>query len=223
MDGQWRTLVDTHFIEKINKDRAARAAPLKAIQAHISEYEEQAPRPSFVGRFVKPGVTRVMHRGSPENLRAEVPPAAPELLAGDLKLDSKSPEAKRRAHFAEWATSQENPLLARVMVNRIWQHVFGRGLVATASDFGKAGSRPSHPELLDWLASEFMLPVRSNAVAWSVKDTLRLLLYSDAFQRSSRPAAHKADEALLWRFPPRRVEAEVIPVSYTHLTLPTKA
>ena len=183
---------------------------MKAIQAHISEYEEQAPRPSFGGRFVKPGVTRVMHRGSPENLRAEVPPAAPELLAGDLKLDSKSPEAKRRAHFAEWATSQENPLLARVMVNRIWQHVFGRGLVATASDFGKAGARPSHPELLDWLASEFMLPVRSNAVAWSVKDTLRLLLYSDAFQRSSRPAAHKADEALLWRFPPRRVEAEVI-------------
>ena len=210
VDGQWRTVVDTHFIEKINKDRSARAAPLKAIQAHISEYEEQAPRPSFVGRFVKPGVTRVMHRGSPENLRAEVPPAAPELLAGDLKLDSKSPEAKRRAHFAEWATSQENPLLARVMVNRIWQHVFGRGLVATASDFGKAGARPSHPELLDWLASEFMLPVRSNAVAWSVKDTLRLLMYSDAFQRSSRPAAHKADEALLWRFPPRRVEAEVI-------------
>ena len=155
-------------------------------------------------------MTRVMHRGSTENLRAEVPPAAPEVLSGDLKLDSKSPEAKRRAHFAEWATSQENPLLARVMVNRIWQHVFGRGLVVTASDFGKAGARPSHPKLLDWLASEFMLPVRSNAVAWSVKDTLRLLLYSDAFQRSSRPAAHKADEALLWRFPPRRVEAEVI-------------
>ena len=98
-------------------------------------------------------------------------PAAPELLAGDLKLDSKTPEAKRRAAFAEWATSRENPLLARVMVNRIWQHVFGRGLVATASDFGKAGARPSHPELLDWLASEFMMPIRSNAASWSVKDT----------------------------------------------------
>ena len=68
-----------------------RAAPLKAIQTHISEYEEQAPRPSFVGRFVDPGVTRVMHRGSPETLRAEVMPAAPELLAGDLKLNSKTP------------------------------------------------------------------------------------------------------------------------------------
>ena len=210
VDGKWRTLADTHFIEKINKERTARAAPLKAIQTHIGEYEEQAPRPSFVGRFVEPGVTRVMHRGSPENLRAEVPPAAPELLAGDLKLDSKTPEAKRRAAFAVWATSRENPLLARVMVNRIWQHVFGRGLVATASDFGKAGARPSHPELLDWLASEFMMPIRSNAASWSVKDTLRLLLYSDAFQRSSRPAAHQADETLLWRFPPRRVEAEVI-------------
>jgi len=210
MNGKWRTLADTHFIEKINKERAPRAAPLKAIQTRIVEFEEQAPRPSFVGRFVEPVVTRVMHRGSPENLRAEVVPAAPELLAGELKLDSKTPDAQRRARFAEWATSRNNPLLARVMVNRIWQHVFGRGIVPTASDFGKAGAKPSHPELLDWLASEFMLPVRSNAAAWSVKDTLRLLLYSDAFQRSSRPAAHQADEALLWRFPPRRVEAEVI-------------
>ena len=210
MNGKWRTLADTHFIEKINKERAPRAAPLKAIQTHIAQFEEQAPRPSFVGRFVEPVVTRVMHRGSPENLRAEVVPAAPELLAGELKLDSKTPDAQRRARFAEWATSRNNPLLARVMVNRIWQHVFGRGIVPTASDFGKAGAKPSHPELLDWLASEFMLPMRSNAAAWSVKDTLRLLLHSDVFKRSSRPAAPKADEALLSRFPPRRVEAEVI-------------
>ena len=210
VDGKWRTLADTHFIEKINKERAVRAAPLKAIQTYISEYEEQAPRPSFVGRFVDPGVTRVMHRGSPETLRAEVMPAAPELLAGDLKLNSKSPGAARRARFAEWATARENPLLARVMVNRIWQHVFGQGIVPTANDFGKAGAKPSHPELLDWLASEFMMPIRSNAASWSVKDTLRLLLYSDAFKRSSSPAKHGGDEALLWRFPPRRVEAEVI-------------
>lgn len=210
VDGKWRTLADTHFIEKINKERAVRAAPLKAIQTYISEYEEQAPRPSFVGRFVDPGVTRVMHRGSPETLRAEVMPAAPELLAGDLKLNSKTPGAARRARFAEWVTARENPLLARVMVNRIWQHVFGQGIVPTASDFGKAGAKPSHPELLDWLASEFMMPIRSNAASWSVKDTLRLLLYSDAFKRSSSPAKHGGDEALLWRFPPRRVEAEVI-------------
>ena len=210
MNGKWRTLADTHFIEKINKERALRAAPLQAIQTHIAEFEEQASRPSFVGRFVEPVVTRVMHRGSPENLRAEVVPAAPELLAGELKLDSKTPDAQRRARFAEWATSRNNPLLARVMGNRIWQHVFGRGIVPTASDFGKAGAKPSQPELLDWLASEFMLPLRSNAAAWSVKDTLRLLLHSDAFKRSSHPAAHQADEALLWRFPPRRVEAEVI-------------
>ena len=210
VDGKWRTLADTHFIEKINKERAVRAAPLKAIQTHISQYEEQAPRPSFIGRFVDPGVTRVMHRGSPETLRAEVMPAAPELLAGDLKLNSKTPGAARRARFADWVTARENPLLARVMVNRIWQHVFGLGIVSTASDFGKAGAKPSHPELLDWLASEFMMPIRSNAASWSVKDTLRLLLYSDAFKRSSSPAKHGGDEALLWRFPPRRVEAEVI-------------
>ena len=210
LDDQWRTLADTHYIDKINKERAARAAHLKNIQELIAKYAEQAPQPSFVGRFVEPVVTRVMRRGSPENLKAEVMPAAPELLNGDLNLTSKTPGAQRRAHFARWSTHPENPLLARVMVNRIWQYVFGRGIVPTGSDFGRAGAKPSHPELLDWLASEFMNPKRENTKPWSVKDMIRLLAHSDAFKRSSRPAVHKADEALFWRFPPRRVEAEVI-------------
>lgn len=210
LNGQWRTLADTHYIDRINKERATRAAHLKNIQELIAKHAEQAPQPSFVGRFVEPVVTRVMRRGSPENLKAEVMPAAPELLNGDLKLTSKTPGAQRRAHFARWSTHPENPLLARVMVNRIWQYVFGRGIVPTGSDFGRAGIKPSHPELLDWLASEFMKPERVNTKPWSVKGMIRLLAHSDAFKRSSRPAARKADEALFWRFPPRRVEAEVI-------------
>ena len=210
MNGQWRTLADTHFIEKINKERVARVEPLKQIQGLIAAYAEQAPQPSFVGRFVEPVLTRVMHRGSPENLKGEVMPAAPELLSGDLNLNSGASDARRRARFADWVTQPDNPLLARVMVNRVWQHIFGRGIVPTGSDFGRAGAKPSHPELLDWLASEFMKPRQADASAWSVKDMIRLLVRSDAFRRSSRPASHRADEALLWRFPPRRIEAEVI-------------
>jgi hypothetical protein len=152
-----------------------------------------------------------MHRGSPDNLKDEVMPAAPELLSGELKMNSKTPGAERRARFAGWATRSDNPLLARVMVNRTWQHVFGRGIVPTGSDFGRAGAKPSHPELLDWLASEFIKPKRANTTAWSVKDMIRLLVHSDAFKRSSQPTAgQQFDEALLWRYPPRRVEAEVI-------------
>ena len=109
---------------------------------------------------------------------------------------------------------QENPLTARVMANRIWQHIFGAGIVTTGSDFGRAGAKPSHPQLLDWLASEFSNPSRPEGTPWSMKELIRLLVTSDAFKRSSRPSIDgmekDASSALLWRFPPRRVEAEVI-------------
>tara|TARA_B110000438_G_scaffold94166_1_gene93618 strand:+ start:1132 stop:3525 length:2394 start_codon:yes stop_codon:yes gene_type:complete len=211
IDGKWSTLAGTYYIDLLNKKHSERATALAKIKLLSDRYADQAPRPSFVGRFVKPAVTRVMHRGSPENLKDEVMPAAPELLSGELKMNSKTPGAERRARFAGWATRSDNPLLARVMVNRTWQHVFGRGIVPTGSDFGRAGAKPSHPELLDWLASEFIKPKRANTKAWSVKDMIRLLVHSDAFKRSSRPTAgQQFDEALLWRYPPRRVEAEVI-------------
>jgi len=100
------------------------------------------------------------------------------------------------------------------MANRIWQHVFGAGLVVTGGDFGRAGSPPSHPELLDWIAAEFTKPGRSGGTAWSMKEFIRLLVTSDAFRRSSQPTEQgmkkDATSSLLWRFPPRRVEAEVI-------------
>ena len=141
--------------------------------------------------------------------REEIAPNTVEFL-GSLKLEVDAAEKQRRVAFARWVISKENPLTTRVIANRVWQHVFGQGIVTTGSDFGRAGAKPSHPELLDWLASEFMKPKRADAKPWSVKDMIRLLVYSDTFKRSSRPAARGADEALLWRFPPRRVEAEVI-------------
>ncbi|MCB1134018.1 MAG: DUF1553 domain-containing protein, partial [Verrucomicrobiae bacterium] len=113
-----------------------------------------------------------------------------------------------RLELAEWLTRPDQPLTARVMVNRIWQYHFGQGIVGTPSDFGLNGERPTHPELLDWLASEF---IRSG---WSVKHMHRLLLMSTAWQQSSHiePEAAAIDRGnrLLWRFTSRRIEAEAI-------------
>ena len=114
----------------------------------------------------------------------------------------------RRTALAKWLASPENPLTARVMANRIWHYHFGQGIVGTPSDFGRMGERPTHPELLDWLAAEFV------ESGWSVKDMHRLIMTSRTYRQASTfdEAAQKADpfDKLLWRFPPQRLEGEVI-------------
>ena len=121
----------------------------------------------------------------------------------------------RRAAFARWLTQPDHPLTSRVIVNRIWQQTFGTGLVATPSDFGRLGQPPSHPQLLDWLASEFV------AHGWSIKWLQREILLSQAFRQRSIPDAAISDGSdnpamvdpfnrLLWRFPIRRLGAEQI-------------
>ena len=116
--------------------------------------------------------------------------------------------AARRRSFAEWLADSENPLTARVMVNRIWQGHFGRGIVATPNDFGRQGDAPTHPELLDWLSAEFV------ERDWSVKAMHRLIMLSDAYQRSSAPNASNsetdAQNLYLWRMNRRRLEAEIL-------------
>ena len=106
--------------------------------------------------------------------------------------------AGRRLALAKWIASAGNPLTARVLVNRVWQHTFGRGLVSTPNDFGRTGAKPTHPELLDYLAAEFI------AGGWKLKPLHRLILTSRAYRMSSRStdqAALAADEAneLYWR------------------------
>ncbi len=214
-NGEWQPWVGTWAVnKKLMEKHPMRRESLDEIQRLIGLLAEEGPRPSFVGRLIEPAVTRVLHRGSPEDPRDEVIPAGPEILGGDLNLAADSPGPKRRAAFARWISSPENPLTARVMANRIWHHVFGSGIVATTSDFGKAGARPSHPELLEWLTVEFVAPTQSEVAPWSMKGLIRLLVMSDAFQRSSLPseAGMKDDpgSTLLWRYSPRRVEAEVI-------------
>ena len=127
---------------------------------------------------------------------------------GKLAINEATPEQQRRLALADWIASKENPLTARVIVNRLWQFHFGKGLVSTPSDFGKAGVAPTHPELLDWMARELM---DNN---WSLKHVHRLILTSSTYQQGSQPRedALQADAASewWWRFPPRRLEAEPI-------------
>jgi hypothetical protein len=146
------------------------------------------------GTLIEPGFLSVMTGGGPAKI-----PALPE---------GKLSSGRRRA-LADWIASPENPLAARVMANRIWHHHFGRGIVATPSNFGRLGGVPSHPELLDWLATEF---VRQG---WRVKPMHRLILTSQAYQMSashSTPVNVEKDpnNLYLWRFPIRRVEAEIV-------------
>ena len=213
-DGTWKEVAKTGWANELLKRNPELKKASERLHEHIEALKEEGPRHSFVGNFVKPVVTRVLHRGSPENPRDEVMPAGFSILDGDLGLDSKAPEKKRRKAFAEWLTQADHPLTARVMVNRMWHHIFGSGIVPTASDFGFAGARPSHPELLDWLAAEFVEPTQGESAPWSMKSMIRLLVTSDAFRRSSQPtdAGLDADagSSLLWRYPPQRVEAEVI-------------
>jgi hypothetical protein len=149
---------------------------------------------------------RVHVRGRYDRLGEPVPRRFPEILAGAKQKPITS--GSGRLELARWLTSADNPLTARVMVNRLWQHHFGEGIVRTPSNFGFLGRRPTHPELLDWLANEF---VRSG---WSVKRMHRLMLLSSAYRQSSEagPATRKADpdNLLFGRMNRRRLEAEAV-------------
>jgi hypothetical protein len=146
---------------------------------------------SFV---VQPGYLKVLAKGTE--------PLADQPSSGDLT-------SGRRRALAEWIASPANPLAARVMVNRVWGWHFGRGIVATPGNFGKMGAAPSHPELLDWLAIEFV------GQGWSVKQMHRLIMNSETYKMASsyyQAADMEKDptNAYLWRFPMRRLEGEAI-------------
>jgi len=161
----------------------------------------------YAGTFSAPEVIRRLYRGDFNTPREIVGPGAVEIL-GSLGLDQAAPEKERRVALARWIARRENPLTARVIVNRLWQFYFGTGIVDTPSDLGRAGTLPTHPELLDYLAWELM----DND--WRLKHVHRLILHSATFRQSSRPhpssIAVDADSRFLWRFPPRRLEAEAI-------------
>jgi len=161
-----------------------------------------------VGREVPK--TYILRKGVYDAPAQEVQPAFPAALAGDARPSIKPLEnsSGRRTALAEWLASPENPQTARVMVNRIWHHHFGKGIVGTPSDFGVQGDRPTHPELLDYLATEFVKN------GWSIKAMHRLIVNSATYRQSGGydPIAAKIDpeDRLLWRYPRHRLEGEVI-------------
>jgi mono/diheme cytochrome c family protein len=175
----------------------------KAATAYALSVKEvgPTPEPTFVmirgnahvqGERVEPGFLSVLNPPP-----VVIPPAKPGATTSG-----------RRRVLAEWLASDKNPLTARVMVNRIWQHHFGRGIVRSPNDFGNIGDRPTHPELLDYLASEF------TSHGWRMKDLHRLIMLSSAYQMASSgndaALAKDPQNDLLWRFDMRRLEAEEV-------------
>jgi hypothetical protein len=175
--------------------------------------ELKAKSMTYAGNFSQPESTHRFYRGDPMQPREEVAPGGLTRIAMGLHmppLTAKTAERDRRLALAEWITDPANPLTARVIVNRLWQHHFGEGLVATPSDFGVNGARPTHPELLDWLAAELI------DHEWSLKHIHRIIVTSATYRQSSvsrDPAALAARDPanhLLSHFPPLRLDAEPI-------------
>ncbi|MFN9718427.1 MAG: PSD1 and planctomycete cytochrome C domain-containing protein [Planctomycetota bacterium] len=194
------------------------AEDLKKYDARIAEVNAKRPPEEFLAVLNEPAghfpETRLFYRGDFQHPKELVTPAAltaacPEDQRVEFPVDDPSlPTSGRRLAFTKWLTDRSNPLVARVLVNRIWMHHFGRGIVASPADFGRLGVAPSHPALLDWLADELMQS------GWSLKHMHRLILSSTVWRQSSRrESMHDTldpDNALYSRQLIRRLDAELV-------------
>jgi hypothetical protein len=208
------------------------ADELEKLAAKAKAVRDRKPKQEFIRALTEvPGQvpqTFLFHRGDHEQPRQAVAPGDLTVLGGPEipPDDPKLPTTGRRLAYADCLTSGEHPLVARVFVNRVWMHHFGRGIVETPGDFGHLGTRPTHPELLDWLAAEF---VQSG---WNVKRLHRLVMLSAAYRQRSRelraksrepdsdsgsqlsalssPLSTDPENRLLWHMPLRRLDAEAV-------------
>ena len=198
----------------LSEEEKSEQARLVARRAEVEAELKSFPVPAKVYGVIAetPQPIKVLVRGDPEKSADEVLPSAISCISG-LKSElvpHASSDAERRRAFAEWVSSPDNPLTRRVIVNRIWHHHWGTGIVETPSDFGVGGSLPSHPELIDWLAAELL------DRKWSLKAIHRLICTSAAYRQQSvdrsDPSRLKAQldagNRLLWRANPRRLDAE---------------
>lgn len=206
-------LYDQTYKTKYNEE-------LKKRTAEAATIREKKPKNELVHAFVEAAMkpeaipaTFLFHRGDPESPKDEVTPSDLDVLAGWRKTElpgnqDKVPTSGRRLALGDSLTDGSHPLLARVMVNRVWMHHFGTGLVKTVADFGHLGETPSHPELLDWLAQEFVTR------GWSLKELHRLILSSQTWQQESQRDNVRdeidPDNRLLSRQNKRRLEAETL-------------
>ena len=187
------------------------------LQLQIAALEDKRPAPYPTARAITENgrdalPSYFLHRGDPGSKGSRMDGGVLTVAANGRFRIPAPPEhattSQRRKHFADWIASGDNPLTARVMVNRIWQHHFGEGIVGTPSNFGKTGAAPSHPELLDWLAVEFA------ESGWSIKHMHRLMLKSEAYRMANRDIpenlAIDRENRFFWRQSRNRLEAEAI-------------
>ena len=183
---------------------------LAKLEAERDMLDFSIPRVIYTER-AKPRVTRVLARGNFLDESGEiVEPSIPAFLG---KLDTGGRRATR-LDLANWVVSKDNPLTARVQVNRVWRQFFGTGLSRVLEDLGSQGEWPTHPELLDWLAAEFMQPEAPGAQAWDVKNIIRTVVLSHTYRQSSLPSPESEerdpDNRLLARQSRFRVDAELV-------------
>ena len=207
--------------DEVKQARVAEAtAELKTLEGELKQLQAVAPPRELTMSVVEEaekGDTRIHVRGTVHNLGAEVPRGFLQVVSYESpnSFEFDDQESGRR-QLGEWLVNESNPLTARVTVNRLWHWLFGAGLVRTTDNFGSVGERPSHPELLDYLASHFQRD------GWSIKSMLRKMVLSHTYRMSSRPAQPTFASAsmakpnidmenrLLWRMNRRRLEAEAI-------------
>ncbi|HZZ82834.1 MAG TPA: DUF1549 and DUF1553 domain-containing protein [Gemmataceae bacterium] len=194
----------------LTKDDKARHAVLQQELKKFDARKPALPTAMALQETGKTPKTFLLRRGELRNPVEEVQPGWLSILSPDMRGEPASiktiapTSSGRRAALAKWIASPQHPLTARVMVNRIWQHHFGRGIVASPSDFGLRGDRPTHPELLDWLACEF-------SSTWSIKRMHRLMLLSATYQQSTIDGVKKdPNNALFGRSNRQRLEGEII-------------
>ena len=203
---EWDTADETKRLEMISAEGSpfqdSQRTAASELTAEIAELQKQFTTTLIAKELDKPRETRVLHRGEYDQPKGD--PVAPGIL--DVMSAFPTDAPSNRLGLAAWLTSPEHPTVARVLVNRIWQRVFGYGLVRTPEDFGLQGQQPTHPELLDWLAVELQ------ESGWDLKHMLRLMLTSKTFRQSSawRPNVDDPENKLFARGPGYRLDAEVI-------------
>ena len=195
-----------------------------ALKTKLAEFaKEKPPEPAralAMSDLPEPPPTKLLKRGDWRKPGDElVPGFIGVITAKDAEVKPLNGSIGRRTALANWIADAKNPLTARVLVNRLWQQHFGYGIVRTSSDFGVAGDRPTHPELLDWLAAEFVTPTTSASGGrkppeWGMKHLHRLMVTSAAYKQGARGSDEgaKADieNRLLWQYPRRRLDGEAL-------------
>jgi mono/diheme cytochrome c family protein len=196
----------------------AAADELKKINEQIVAIRAKKPAHEYVRALVEPAghlpPTKLFHRGDYRQPKFDVRPASLTVAAADNErpvFDTDNPDlpsSGRRLAFAKWLTNGRHPLVARTIVNRVWLHHFGRGIVDTPADFGRLGNRPTHPELLDWLAAEFM------ESGWSLSHLHKLIMTSTAYMQTAKRSDEfgqiDPDNNYYWRKSLTRLEAEIL-------------